>query len=71
MLSVVKKMKTNNEQYPCGDCRLTHDITASARQHAYEVIYRAQKDRGDKLSWQEERDLFHEAIHQYESNRLL
>jgi hypothetical protein len=66
MLSVVKKM-TSSTQYPCGDCRLTHDITAGARQYAYEVIYRAQKDRGDKLSWQEERDLFHDAIHDYES----
>jgi hypothetical protein len=55
----------NNE--PSEECRLTHDITSDSRQYAYDAVYRAQKDYGDKLPWQMERDIFHEALHEYES----
>jgi hypothetical protein len=58
-------MTTSN--FPPEDCRLTHDITPEARQYAYIRIYRAQMDHGDKLPWEQERDLFHLAIHEYES----
>jgi len=58
-------MTSNNE--PTESCRLTHNITPEARQYAYIRIYRAQMDYGDKLPWQEERDLFHLALHEYES----
>jgi hypothetical protein len=49
------------------DCRLSHNITSDSRQYAYEAVYRVQKDYGDKLPWQLERDVFHEALHEYES----
>lgn len=49
------------------ECRLTHDITSDSRQYAYNAVYRAQMDYGDKLPWQMERDIFHEALHKYES----
>lgn len=55
-----------SNQPPCEECRLTHDISAGARQYAYTKIYRAQMDYGDRLPWRDERKLFHEAIHEYE-----
>ena len=59
-------MTSNSEQQP-EECRLTHNITSDSRQYAYEEVYRAQSNHGGKLPWQIERDVFHNAIHEYES----
>lgn len=64
--SAKKKMTPSNNE-PTEECRLKHDVTPEARQYAYAKIYRVQKDHGDKLPWEQERDLFHLAVHEYES----
>jgi hypothetical protein len=49
----------------CLICSNQHELTIESRQLAYTAIYRAQMDYGDKLPWQEERLVFHKAVHEY------
>ena len=54
-----------NNTAACLVCGLAHEFSMEARQAAYTAIYRAQMDYGDRLPWQEEREVFHKTIHEY------
>jgi hypothetical protein len=60
-----KKISLMNNGADCLVCGISHDISTDARQAAYTAVYRAQMDYGDRLPWQEEREIFHKAIHEY------